>query len=267
METSINSLISPLAYIHPEAKIGSNVKVYPFAYIEKDTVIGDNCVIMSHTSILSGVEMGTDNIVYQNAVIGAAPQSFRYEKGKKTKVFIGNFNHIRENVVISGGFNEQTATTIGDANFLMDNVHICHDVKIGNNCVLGIDAQMSGESLLENNIILSSSVVIHRQVRVGKYSLVQSGCRVQKDVPPYIILSSNPTKYHGVNAVILQKAGLDERALRHISNAYRLIFSSNVSLEDSVLRIKEQIPNCIEKDTIIEFINQSKIGIIKRENE
>lgn len=32
---------SPLAVVHPEAKIGQNVTIDPFAVIEKDVVIGD----------------------------------------------------------------------------------------------------------------------------------------------------------------------------------------------------------------------------------
>ena len=34
-------MISNLAYVHPDAVIGSNVTVEPFAYIEGDVVIGD----------------------------------------------------------------------------------------------------------------------------------------------------------------------------------------------------------------------------------
>ena len=45
-------MISPLAYVDPEAKLGQNVEVGPFAYIEKGVVIGDNCVIKSHAGIL-----------------------------------------------------------------------------------------------------------------------------------------------------------------------------------------------------------------------
>ena len=33
-------MISNLAYIHPDAKLGANVTVEPFAYIAGDTVIG-----------------------------------------------------------------------------------------------------------------------------------------------------------------------------------------------------------------------------------
>ena len=66
-----SDLISPLAYVHPEAQIGKNVKIYPFAYIERGTVIGDNCVIMSHASILEGVEIGADN--YMCPRVSATP--------------------------------------------------------------------------------------------------------------------------------------------------------------------------------------------------
>ena len=31
-------MISPLAYIHPEAKIGENVEIGPFVFIDKNVV-------------------------------------------------------------------------------------------------------------------------------------------------------------------------------------------------------------------------------------
>ena len=40
-------MISPLAYIHPEAKIGENVEIAPFVFIDKNVVIGDNNKIMA----------------------------------------------------------------------------------------------------------------------------------------------------------------------------------------------------------------------------
>ena len=52
-------MISPLAYVDPEAKLGKNVTVLPFAYIEKNVEIGDDCVIMSRHRIgISGLETG-----------------------------------------------------------------------------------------------------------------------------------------------------------------------------------------------------------------
>ena len=41
-------MVSPLAYIHPEAKIGENVEIAPFVFIDKNVVIGDNNKIMAN---------------------------------------------------------------------------------------------------------------------------------------------------------------------------------------------------------------------------
>ena len=260
-------MISPLAYVDPSAKLGNNVEVKPFAFIDKDVVIGDNCVIMPHVSILEGTTMGSNNIIYQNTVIGATPQDFHFVEGSKTHVVIGNDNRIRENVVIAGSTYEDKATTIGDGNFLMDRVHICHDVKIHNKCVVGIGTIISGESEIDDCSIQSSNVVVLQHVRVGRYSLIQSGCRVQKDVPPYVILGGNPASYHGVNAVILKHLGYTDRVLRHIANTYRLIYTANFSLEDCIIKIPEQIPMSDEIHDILNFLKGTKLGIVRHMKE
>ena len=51
-------MVSPLAYIHPEAKIGENVEIAPFVFIDKNVVIGDNNKIMANANILYGSRIG-----------------------------------------------------------------------------------------------------------------------------------------------------------------------------------------------------------------
>ena len=58
-------MISPLAYIHPEAKIGENVEIAPFVFIDKNVVIGDNNKIMANANILYGSRMGNGKDVYK----------------------------------------------------------------------------------------------------------------------------------------------------------------------------------------------------------
>ena len=93
-------MISPLAYVDANAKIGNNVTVHPFAYIDKNVEIGDNCEIMPYASVLSGTRMGKGNRIFQHAVLAAEPQDFKY-KGGDTLLVIGDNNVIRENVVIN----------------------------------------------------------------------------------------------------------------------------------------------------------------------
>ena len=57
-------MISPLAYIHPEAKIGENVEIAPFVFIDKNVVIGDNNKIMANANILYGSRIGNGNTIF-----------------------------------------------------------------------------------------------------------------------------------------------------------------------------------------------------------
>lgn len=256
-------MISPLAYVDPEAKLGKNVTVQPFAYIEKGVEIGDDCVIMPCASILKGTKMGKGNKVHQNAVLGTEPQDFHY-KGEESELIIGDNNDIRENVVISRATHTGDATRIGNGNFLMDRVHLCHDVAIGNNCVVGIGTTIAGECKLDDCAILSNNVTLHQHCHIGTWTLLQSGCRVSKDVPPYVIMSGNPVAYHGVNALVLsQHNNTPEKVLRHIVNAYRLIYQGNFSLQDAVQKIIEQVPMSDEIENIVAFVKQSERGIVK----
>lgn len=255
-------MISPLAYVDAGAKIGKNVTIQPFAYIDKDVEIGDDCTIMSFSSILKGTKMGKGNKVYQNSVIGAEPQDFHYT-GEDSMLVIGDNNHIRENVVISRATHAGNTTSIGNDNHLMDKVHICHDVKIGNRCVVGIGSTIAGECELDDYAILSGSVILHQYCHVGRWTLIQSGTRISKDVPPYVIMSGNPVNYHGVNAVVLGHYDVSDRILRHIANAYRLIYQGNFSVTDALQKIADQVPMSEEIENIMNFVKDSKRGIVK----
>ena len=59
-------MISPLAYIHPEAKIGENVEIAPFVFIDKNVVIGDNNKIMANANILYGSFRRTSSFAVKN---------------------------------------------------------------------------------------------------------------------------------------------------------------------------------------------------------
>ena len=137
-------MISPLAYIDPEAKIGENCKIGAFAYIDKNVVIGDNCEIMPHASVLYGTRMGNNNKVFHGAVIGGVPQDLKF-KGEDTTCEIGDNNTIRENVTINRGTASRGKTVVGSNNLFMENSHIGHDCIIGNGCIIGNSSKMAGE--------------------------------------------------------------------------------------------------------------------------
>lgn len=260
----IPGTISPKAEIDPKAKIGKNVTIYPFAYIEGDVEIGDNCVIFPNVSILDGTRMGKDNKIHQGTVIAALPQDFHF-KGDPSTVIIGDGNIIRENVVINRATFSDGKTVIGSHNCFMEGAHVSHDAKIGDNNVLGYGTKIAGDCEIEDYVIFSSSVIVNAGARVGRGSMLSGGCRVSRDVPPYIIATDNPVKYGGINSTILTLHNVSEKTQGHIANAYRLIFHGQTSVFDSVIQVKEQVPDGKEVQHLIEFIKATKLGIISKD--
>lgn len=255
--------ISPRAEISPKAKIGDNCKIFPFVYIEDDVVIGDGCILFPFVSILDGTRMGSHNKVHQGAVIGALPQDFDF-RGEKSECIIGDNNIIRENVVINRATHNGGQTVIGNDNFLMEGAHISHDTKVGNQCVFGYGTKIAGDCEIGNGVIFSSSVIENAGTRVGEGAMIQAGTTFSKDVPPYIVAGGTPVGYGGVNQTMCKSYGISDKVLKHIANAYRLVFHGQTSLFDALNQIKDHVPDSVEIQTIIQFIESTRKGVITK---
>ena len=116
-------MISPLAYIHPEAKIGENCEIGPFCYIDRNVEIGDNNTLMNSVTVLYGTRIGNGNTFFPGAVIGAIPQDLKFV-GEESTAEIGDNNKIRENVTINRGTAAKGRTVVGSGNLLMEGVHV-----------------------------------------------------------------------------------------------------------------------------------------------
>ncbi|HEY9551862.1 MAG TPA: acyl-ACP--UDP-N-acetylglucosamine O-acyltransferase, partial [Prevotella sp.] len=207
--------------------------------------------------------MGNNNKIHQNAVLAALPQDFNF-RGEKSQLVIGDNNIIRENVVINRATHRGGQTVLGNGNVLMEGVHISHDTKMGNNCVVGYGTKIAGDCIIEDGVIFSSSVIENAKTRVGEAAMIQAGTTFSKDVPPYIIAGGNPVVYGGPNVTMMTAYGIDEKVQKHIANAYRLVFHGQNSVFDSVLQINDQVPDSPEIRKIVNFINDTQLGIISK---
>lgn len=252
--------ISPLAYVHPGAKIGENVTIDAFVYIDDNVTIGDDCHIMPHCSIIGGTIIGKNNKIYDGCVIGADPQDFRW-KGEHGLCRIGDNNHIYQHVIINRSIREGHATEVGNNSYIMAQSHIGHDSVIGNYCVLGNGVKIAGDCKIENYTVLSSGVIVHEKCEVGKWTLIKGGCRVTGNVPPYVIMAHNPIVYFGVNSFILRKGKKTEDVIDDIAKCYRHIYQTNTSLFNAMKRIEEDVEPSKERDNILNFIKSHDMHI------
>lgn len=255
-------MISPLAYIDPDAKIGENVEIGPFVFIDKNVVIGDNNVIMPNANIMYGSRIGNNNRIFPGAIIGAIPQDLKF-RGEETTAEIGDNNSIRENVTINRGTAAKGKTVVGSNNLLMEGVHVAHDARIGNGCIIGNSTKMAGEIVIDDFSIISANVLMHQFCHVGGYGMIQGGCRFSKDIPPYIIAGREPIAYSGINIVGLRRRGFSNEMIENIHNTYRIIYNSGKNVSDALVQVREEIPMSSEIEYIISFIEKSERGIIR----
>lgn len=250
-------MISPLAYIHPEAQIGENVKIGPFCYIDKNVVIGDNNELMNSVTILSGARIGNGNIFFPGAVLSAIPQDLKFS-GEETTMELGDNNKIRENVTINRGTAAKGRTVVGNGNLLMEGVHIAHDDIIGNGCIIGNCTKLAGEVNVDDNAILSACVLVHQFCRIGSYTMVGGGTRTSQSIMPYSICAREPATYCGLNIVGLRRRGFDREVINTIHEAYRIIFQGGLTLADAVATIQRELTMTPEIEYILRFIEETK---------
>ncbi len=253
--------ISPLAYVHPEAKIGDNNIIGPFCYVDRNVVIGNNNVMQNSVTLHAGTRLGNNNEIFPGASIATKPQDLKY-RGEETLCEIGDNNSIRENVTISRGTASKGKTIVGNNNLLMENMHVAHDCVLGNGLIIGNSTKIAGEVTIDDNAILSACVLVHQFCHIGGYVMIQGGSRFSQDIPPYIIAGKFPIHYCGLNLVGLRRRGFSNELIETIHDAYRTLYSKGVMAE-GVEELKTKFPDSKEVKYIIDFVESSQRGIIR----
>ena len=255
-------MISPLAYIHPEAKIGENVEIGPFVYIDKNVVIGDNNVIMPNVNILYGSRIGNGNRIFPGAVIGAIPQDLKF-KGEETTAEVGDNNTIRENVTINRGTAAKGKTVVGSNCLIMAYSHIAHDCILKNNIIVANATQIAGEVEIDDFATIGGGTLMHQFSKIGAHVMIQGGSHINKDVPPFAIVGRIPTVFAGVNLIGLRRRGYTAEQIENIQNIYRILYNSSLNNTDALNKIMAEIPDSEEKSIVVDFVKSSDRGIVK----
>ena len=253
--------ISPLAFVHPEAKLGDNNQIGPFCYIDKNVEIGDNNTFLNGVTVHYGARIGNNNEFFPGASISTKPQDLKF-RGEDTLCCVGDNNSIRENVTLSRGTASKGKTVIGSNNLLMESMHVGHDCVLGNGLIIGNSTKFAGEVVVDDNAIVSASVLCHQFCHIGGYVMIQGGSRFSQDIPPYIIAGKEPTKYCGLNLVGLRRRGFSNELIDHIHNAYRLLYSKGI-LSEGIQEVKNNLQMTKEISYILDYVENSKRGIIR----
>lgn len=254
--------IHPTAIVDPQVELGNNVRIGPFSIIESDVNIGNNTQIGSHALIAKGTTIGEHCSIYQGAVIGTQPQDLKFG-GEQTFVTIGNHTTIREYATINRATKHSYYTRIGNECLIMAYAHVAHDCHIGNNVIMANSVNLAGHVIIEDHVGIGGLTPIHQFTRIGAYCFIGGGLRVNKDVPPYILAMGEPITYGGLNRIGLERRGFNKETLNKLKTAFRIIYRENLTIEEAIRRIKNEIDSTPEVDHLIEFISNSERGIVR----
>lgn len=258
----MQALIHPTAAIHPGARLHGSVRVGPYAVIGEHVEIGAETVVGAHVVIDGRTVIGDRNRIFPGAVIGAEPQDLKYD-GSLSVVQIGDDNNIREYVTINRATREGEATVVGDRNLLMAYVHVAHNCVVENNVIVANGVALAGHVHLESRATIGGVLGIHQFVRIGRLAMVGGMSRIDRDVPPFMLVEGNPARVRTLNRVGLRRAGFDEldngQVIKDLKGALRLLYRSGLPMGEAIAAIK-QLPTSEPLDHLLAFIGRSLDG-------
>lgn len=256
-------LIHQTAIVDPSAKIADDVEIGPYTIIGADVEIGPGTVVGPHVVINGPTRIGANNRIFQFCSLGEEPQDKKYA-GEPTTLVIGDNNTIREYVTMNRGtVQDGGVTSVGNDNWIMAYVHIAHDCHIGNNTIMANATSLAGHVTLGDNCILGGFTVVHQFCKIGAYSFSALGTIVLKDIPPYVMVSGNPARAHGINFEGLKRRNVSMDTVKTIKRAYKVLYKSGELLESARAIIADMAKDCDELQLMVEFLENSDRGIVR----
>lgn len=183
-----------------DVTIGDGTIIYPLAYIGDGVKIGSQSVLDPNVTVCPGCEIGSGVVIHSGSVIGS--DGFGYlQVGNQIckvpqigKVVIEDDVEIGSNVTIDRA--KTGATRIGRGTKIDNLVHIAHNVKIGENCMIVAQVGCAGSAEIGNGVTIAGQVGIKDHVHIGDGVVVGGKAAVFGDLKPGGIYSGYPARPH-----------------------------------------------------------------------
>lgn len=252
--------IATTAWVDPRAQIDEDVEIGPFSVIGPHVSIGRGTRLVSGVTLMGHVEIGRDNVLYPNSVIGGEPQDISYS-GSPTKVILGDHNIVREGVTINRATEKEDGITrIGDHNFLMANAHVAHDCKLGSHIIIANGSLLGGHVHVDDHASISGGVAVHHYSTIGSFSFIGGLSRVLHDVPPFMLSEGSPARPRCINIVALKRNDFTAHVIDALAEAHRLLYRSKIGLDAAreVLRGNDRLVPQVNQ--LLSFIEGQQEG-------
>lgn len=230
--------IGPHVSIGRGAVIGRGTQLHAGVRIGDGTTIGEDCVLWPNVVVRERIRIGDRVIIHPNSTIGADGFGFLFRAGRHVKipqtgwVEIGNDVEIGANNTIDRG--RTGATRVGDGVKTDNQVHIGHNVMIGDHSMLIAMTAIGGSSVLGHHVIISGHCGVTDHVRIGDGVQCGAFSMITNDVPDGAVLKGDP-------AIALPTEQRQRALVRRLPKLRATI----QALESRVQELEEALPDGI----------------------
>jgi UDP-N-acetylglucosamine acyltransferase len=259
--------IHPSALIETGAELAEDVSVGAYSTIGPHVRIGAGSSIGAHCVIEGRTTIGCNNQIFQFASIGAVPQDKKYA-GQPTELVIGNGNTIREFTTLNLGTAQGGGVTrLGDDNWLMAYTHLAHDCQVGSHTIFANNAQIAGHVCVDDWVILGAFTHVHQFVQLGAHAMTGMGTTLLQDVPPFAMVSGQPSAVRGFNLEGLKRRGFSADQIAAVKQMHRLIYREGRTLDDAsaaIAALAQSAPQAAaECELMMAFLARATRGIVR----
>lgn len=239
--------VHPTAVVDGSATLGDGVVVGPLCVVGEGVELDGDTELIAQATVLGPCRIGKRNKIFPHATLGAAPQD-RTHEGEPTSLVIGDDNVFREGATVHRGTVKGGAVTrIGSRGLFMVGAHVAHDSDVGDDVTLANFTSLGGHVKVGNRFVAGGHVAVAPYVSLGEMAFAAGGSMIERDVPPFVIVSGDRARIRGLNRVGLERGGVPEESRRALSTAYRMLFRKG---EPMALGARD-IPETVRRDPYV----------------
>ena len=229
--------VAATARIGPGVKLGRRIAIGDCAVIGAGTTLGDEVSIGSHSvvgdrvsigagsrlwpsvTIYSGATLGSRALVHSGARVGCDGFGYVFQDGAHQKIphvgrcIIGDDVEIGANTTIDRGSIDDTV--VGNGTKIDNLVHIAHNVRIGEKCLLMAQVGVAGSVTIGDGAILAGQAGISGHLSIGAGARLAAQAGVFGDIPAGETWSGYPARPHRdalrASAALFKLAGMIRR--------------------------------------------------------
>jgi len=178
--------IHPFVVLADDVKVGERVTLYPGVAIGRGSVVHDDSIIHANVSIGENIRIGKRVIIHAGTVIGSDGFGFVTDNGRHHKVPQIGGVIIEDDVEIGANCTIDRATlgntVIKNGTKLDNQVHVAHNVTIGEHCLLAAQTGIAGSSTLGNYVVFGGRVGVADHISIGDRVMAGGGSGITRDV-------------------------------------------------------------------------------------